>query len=50
MQVQRHLNRMEYIQCPEFFTTPAVFISDVIPLMMTAGVVKILDIAYILLD
>ena len=47
-QVQRHFNPIEYAQCPEFSTTPVVFISgttsthvdnvDVEPLMKTAGV------------
>ena len=27
MQVQRHFSAIEYILCPEFSTTPAVFIS-----------------------
>ena len=27
MLVQRHFNPLEYIQCPEFSITPAVFIS-----------------------
>ena len=38
---------MEYVQCPEFFTTPAVFISgttsvDVVPLILILDIVHIL--------
>ena len=56
MQFQKHLNPIDYNQCPEFSTTPAVFISgttsreerfmaletsvDVVPLMETACVVE----------
>ena len=33
-QVQRHLNPIKYIQCPEFLTTPSVFISGTTLLRM----------------
>ena len=28
MAIEKHFNPIEYIECPEFSTTPAVFISD----------------------
>ena len=40
-QFKKHFNPIEYIQCPEFSTTPAVFISGTTStLMKTAGVVE----------